>query len=246
MSEAICQLVLNSCDALGEQGTISIDVKNIEINGKVYISIDITDDGVGIPEEIRDKVFDPFFSTRRSEGRVGLGLSVVHNIVRKHDGYISIVPCNKGTRINIILPTTKKKINSISSSSTGAQKSVAVVSVDQRTNSFLRGQLLEKNIDVKIFNTIKSLFSDINNNSRTYEVLIVDTDLVGPDINSFYVKLCDIGNANNIIFLADQNQLNSVVYSKIVSKGCRVRTKPCDENDLVDILLCQTDQRSAS
>jgi len=57
-------------------------------SGKIYLSVN--DNGIGIPEEIRDRVFDPFFSTKNEAKGVGLGLAVVYGIVQQHGGRIRI------------------------------------------------------------------------------------------------------------------------------------------------------------
>ena len=55
---------------------------------KDHIQISFTDDGPGIPGDVLDKLFDPFFTTRGDRGGTGLGLSICHGIVAEHDGRI--------------------------------------------------------------------------------------------------------------------------------------------------------------
>ena len=50
----------------------------------------VADTGMGIPDEVRDRIFDPFFSTKNETKGVGLGLAVVFGIVRRHGGEISV------------------------------------------------------------------------------------------------------------------------------------------------------------
>lgn len=80
LSQIITNLVTNSIiHGFGtrQKGLITISVT---LEGKIY-SISYKDDGVGIPESIIDKVFNPFFSTRKQSGSTGLGLHIVHNLV---------------------------------------------------------------------------------------------------------------------------------------------------------------------
>jgi signal transduction histidine kinase len=74
--------------------------------GMDQVEITFSDDGIGIPEAVQRRVFDPFFTTRRAEGRTGLGLYIVHNLVTQQlGGRITLVSApGKGTTICLTLP----------------------------------------------------------------------------------------------------------------------------------------------
>jgi signal transduction histidine kinase len=95
-------LFRNSLQAFDyNSGTISIELKRT----KTRMQIIIEDDAGGIPEEILDKIFDPFFSQSKSETGTGLGLSITHNIVTEHKGSISVKTIDNRTRFLISIPT---------------------------------------------------------------------------------------------------------------------------------------------
>jgi signal transduction histidine kinase len=74
-----------------------------------YLSLRVEDSGPGIPPEILDRIFEPFFSTRGSEG-TGLGLSVVHGIVKEHGGQISVSDRpGGGAAFVLLLPVPAKQ-----------------------------------------------------------------------------------------------------------------------------------------
>ncbi len=96
MQEVFVNLIQNALDAL--QGTGELRLRTYKEDGSVVA--EISDTGKGIPEEIREKIFDPFYSTRH-EG-VGLGLSIVHRIVREHGGSIKVdSQVGKGTTFRL-------------------------------------------------------------------------------------------------------------------------------------------------
>jgi signal transduction histidine kinase len=92
---------LNALESKGEGGRIRIDVRKSASPSAVEISI--TDTGAGIPADDLEKVFEPFFSTKRKG--TGLGLAIVHQIVESHGGSIRAVSTpGKGTTFLISLP----------------------------------------------------------------------------------------------------------------------------------------------
>ncbi|MDY6787773.1 MAG: HAMP domain-containing sensor histidine kinase, partial [candidate division WOR-3 bacterium] len=76
-----------------------------------FVSIKVKDTGSGIPEENRDKVFLPFFTTKNIDEGTGLGLPVVHGIVKAHEGMIDFKSCKKrGTEFTVKLPIKDKEV----------------------------------------------------------------------------------------------------------------------------------------
>jgi signal transduction histidine kinase len=94
-------ILSNAIDALGSAGTVELRV----LDQSGYVTVECHDDGHGIPEEIRDKLFDPFFTTRPKG--IGLGLSIAYEIVQAHDGTTEIASSPvKGTIVSVRLPSS--------------------------------------------------------------------------------------------------------------------------------------------
>lgn len=89
IKEALVNLITNSCEAMPDGGTISIEEKVVrEPDIGDCLVITVSDNGPGIPETIRHKVTNPFFTTK--EQGTGLGLSIVNRIVKEHKGKLQI------------------------------------------------------------------------------------------------------------------------------------------------------------
>lgn len=99
--QVLFNLLTNAIQA--SQAKSDIDVTITELNG--YVNITIRDYGVGIPIEIQDKIFNPFFTYNKQDKGNGLGLSVVHGIIKQHKGRIqfSSEP-NRGTTFAVSIP----------------------------------------------------------------------------------------------------------------------------------------------
>jgi two-component system NtrC family sensor kinase len=101
--QAMIALFVNAIEAMENGGILTVTTS--EIVNKESIAIDISDTGVGIPEQIIPNIFDPFFSTKKDAKGVGLGLAVVYGIIQRHQGSIQVdSKQGQGTTFQIILP----------------------------------------------------------------------------------------------------------------------------------------------
>jgi two-component system NtrC family sensor kinase len=101
MRQVFLNMFKNAKEAMPKGGTLT--VKTETENNKVLVRIE--DTGTGIPEEIRSKIFEAFFTTKQKVKGVGLGLSVCYGIIKDHGGEIKVESEeNKGTTFIISLP----------------------------------------------------------------------------------------------------------------------------------------------
>jgi signal transduction histidine kinase len=110
MKQVFMNLILNAIQAMRKGGSIYISTRPYrknDVGGAVqYVQVEIRDTGVGIPEDNLDHIFDPFF-TSKDEGS-GLGLSISHQIVQEHGGYVTVESkIGVGTSFFINLPISK-------------------------------------------------------------------------------------------------------------------------------------------
>jgi PAS domain S-box-containing protein len=125
-STQIQQVVLNLCvnarDAMPQGGMLTISVGNIVIDesyartigeakpGK-FVELTVTDTGTGIPPEVVEHIFEPFYTTKERGKGTGLGLSTVHAIVKSHGGFIAVdSEVGKGTSFKVFFPTEETVI----------------------------------------------------------------------------------------------------------------------------------------
>jgi nitrogen-specific signal transduction histidine kinase len=108
LKQLFLNIILNSIQAMPEGGKLQIETKVFQESSAAgaaayYLEIVFKDNGAGIPEANMPKIFDPFFSTK--EGRSGLGLTIVHNIVQLHKGTVHIEGAERGgTLVTVLLP----------------------------------------------------------------------------------------------------------------------------------------------
>ncbi len=115
LSQVINNLVINAVQAMPGGGELCITAENIELTGDnslylgpgKYVHISVKDTGIGIPTEDMDKIFDPYFSTKKNGS--GIGLAVSYSIVKRHNGVMDVhSEVNKGTTFDIYLPALEQ------------------------------------------------------------------------------------------------------------------------------------------
>ncbi|MBC7584382.1 MAG: response regulator, partial [Tardiphaga sp.] len=114
--QVIVNLAVNARDAMLDGGTLTIRTANVPaeeverssykgLPAGDYVRIDVSDTGTGIPADIVEKIFEPFFSTKEVGKGTGLGLSTVYGIVKQTGGFIYVdSELGKGTTFRIFLP----------------------------------------------------------------------------------------------------------------------------------------------
>jgi signal transduction histidine kinase len=103
LNQVFMNLLVNAAQAIKQKGEIGISTRAFND----YVEIRICDTGEGIPEKNLAKIFDPFFTTKPVGQGTGLGLNVAFNIIKKHNGTISVESgVGKGTTFTIRLPAT--------------------------------------------------------------------------------------------------------------------------------------------
>ncbi len=118
VSQVIQNLVLNSKTAMPDGGRLKICGENVtQLPPEVflepvepgYVRISVSDHGVGIPAEMIDRIFDPYFSS--TSGGSGLGLAIAHSVIKKHNGHISVESQpGQGACFTIFLPATGSQV----------------------------------------------------------------------------------------------------------------------------------------
>jgi two-component system, NtrC family, nitrogen regulation sensor histidine kinase NtrY len=105
LTQVLLNLVENARDAIGSRADGRIVVRTRYGEGNDRALLVVEDNGPGVPPELKDKVFAPYFTTKHAKGGTGLGLAIVHRIVSDHGGRITITDApGGGARFTIELP----------------------------------------------------------------------------------------------------------------------------------------------
>ena len=197
--QMVMNLVLNASEAIGNtKGVITVTAAQVGagcdlaqnnamgLTGGDYVRIEVSDTGCGMTEEIKAKIFDPFFSTKFA-GR-GLGLAVVQGIVRDLDGAINIVSApGQGTAFQVFLPSATKKGLEVHSrmTSDGLEKSdasartILVVEDDQTLRRAVSIGLRKRGFSVLEASDGSVAIDLIHAHKEKIDVVLLDVTLTG-------------------------------------------------------------------
>jgi two-component system cell cycle sensor histidine kinase/response regulator CckA len=148
--QVIVNLAVNARDAMPNGGRLTIRTANITaaeaatmphkgLPAADYVRIDVADTGTGIPADIVDKIFEPFFSTKEVGKGTGLGLSTVYGIVKQTGGFVYVESVDgQGTTFLIFLPRHIAEAEPVAAP--GLVPSAAPVAIEQKPRADLTGQ----------------------------------------------------------------------------------------------------------
>ena len=190
LHQIVMNLFMNAAHAIGNNtGRINLDLEDFFVDeeftkthpnikkGK-HVRIRVSDTGGGIEQKILDQIFEPFFTTKSHGHGTGLGLSVVHGIVRKLQGIVTVyTEIDKGTVFNIIIPCTQTDSTNWPEDKAPIQKgSEKIVIIDDEESIAITQQAILKNIgyDVIYFTDSLEALTTIEQHPEDIDIIITD------------------------------------------------------------------------
>jgi len=219
--EIFINIINNALDAMPDGGSISFSTWG----GDETVFVNITDTGVGMSEDVKKNIFDPFFSTRMPVG-TGLGMSISYGIVARHGGKIDVESkVGKGSAFSLQFPSTIKTVSPIATpkpeqETTGKNLSILVVDDEEEICNMLDDYLSKRGNKVKAVDKGADAIELINS-------------------EHFDLVLCDIAmpNVSGYDVIKVLNKLEKRPKTGIIT-GWGERVKPTDEEGIkVDFVL---------
>lgn len=198
LSQMLMNLCINAKDGMGEEGELLISLSVEKYNHDVcnschetfageYVVINVKDNGRGIPENILERIFEPFFTSKNIGEGTGMGLSVVHGIVHKLSGHILVSSkMNEGTRFKILLPITDEKIETKISEGKAhttydfSDLNIMIVDDEPAVASLLEAQLKRSKAKLAVFTDSLQALTFFENHPETFDIVITDQTM--PDL----------------------------------------------------------------
>jgi two-component system cell cycle sensor histidine kinase/response regulator CckA len=125
LEQILVNLVVNAQDAIEDGGVISIRTGHVVLDDEfvrvhpgmktgAHISLEVSDNGCGMTEDVQDHIFEPFYTTKAVGHGTGLGLATVYGIVKQHDGYLQVKSrVGEGTTFTLYFPEQSGTVNPV-------------------------------------------------------------------------------------------------------------------------------------
>jgi signal transduction histidine kinase len=239
---ALVNLILNARDAMPGGGRISVAIDSLETavglpdlaSGR-YVRICVSDHGQGIPDEIVNRITEPFFTTKESGKGTGLGLSMVAGFVEQSGGRLRIESkAGEGAVVELILPSTRLAAPAEAerppeAQSASTNKAVLLVDDDDAVRTVLGEQLRELGFAVDEESNGRSAIERLKRNGG-YDVLL--TDFAMPGMNGLDTIKSAVSQRPSINALLMTGYADEEAVAG-VRETVPVLRKPIDLNELI-------------
>jgi two-component system cell cycle sensor histidine kinase/response regulator CckA len=194
ISQVIQNIVLNASHAMPEGGVVAITCENVIAGIKEalpfaldqrLVKIRIQDRGIGIPQNVLEKIFDPYFSTKAKSS--GLGLAITQSIVNKHSGHISVESSpGEGSTFTIYLPAleqvTVQQQELLKEIEPSSQAKVLIMDDDDMVRNMTKEMLMQLGHEVTLTTNGEEaiqLYQESMNTGSLFDLVIMDLTIPG-------------------------------------------------------------------
>jgi len=232
IGQLLLSLYMNAAEAMPGGGNLHLQSENVtldetyaqpfDVQAGHYIKISVTDEGLGLDEEAKQRIFEPFFSAYRPRRYDGLGLAAVYGTVKSHNGIINVYSeKGHGTTFTIYLPSSRKERLGPPGAEVLATGSETILLVDDDELAARAGrEILERlGYRVMVANSGNEALDIYTNYGRQIHLVILD--IILPDIGGEQVfrELKKINTAI-IVVLASGYNVNTQIKA-LLHQGCK-------------------------
>ncbi len=256
LDQVLMNLCLNARDAMEQNGRLAIETEVVLVDARYrelhpwaregrYAMITVSDTGCGISAENLDRIYDPFFTTRGDKTGTGLGLSVVHGIVRQHRGMIHCYSeVGIGTTFKVYFPLLARAARSVGSKlaprTEGGRERILVGEDDVAVRSVVRRLLQRAGYEVVLVpdgaEVVRTLTAD-----GAFDLLLLDVVMPGPSCDETVARVRQISPSLRIV-LASGYTADINVATLTSERAVPLLRKPFDPDALLRTIRDELDR----
>ena len=246
IEQVLMNLANNAVDAMPDGGSLTIgtdvvvlDSKSANLHGLDkdgdYGVITVSDTGMGMDEEIKAKIFDPYFTTKERGKGTGLGLPIVYGIVKQHHGHIEVISePNKGTTFKIYLPISEKTtVNTTTNTNQFEKAKTILVAEDDEDVRALVMRIVERsgNHVIAAING-EDAIEKFEEHKDKIDMLLFDVMMPKKSGKDAYNSIKKLMPDIKVLFMSGYSE-NVITNKEICEEGLTVIQKPMSADNLL-------------
>jgi CheY-like chemotaxis protein len=240
LENALLNLAINARDAMPDGGRLTIETVNIQLDRTYtslhedvqpgdYVTVSVSDTGIGMPPEVLEKAIDPFFTTKPVGEGTGLGLSVIYGFTKQSRGHLRMhSEVGQGTTVKLYLPRSQQTAVDLKpvalATPRGHGETILVVEDDATVRSIISDVLQDLGYNVRTASDARFAIPVLQS-KEALELLI--TDVILPHVNGR--KLAEIARTLRptlkVLFVSGYAE-NAIVLDDFLDAGMDMLTKP--------------------
>ena len=259
LEQVIVNLVANARDAMSDGGTVTIGIERIELTaGDVrmpaaaagaYSQLSVTDEGTGIPHDVLDRVFDPFFSTKKRGRGTGMGLAIAYSIIEQSGGqllvestpgvgtqFTAILPASDGTPHDVLPRSTTRTLNP-------GHGRILLAEDDAAVRSSCERMLLRAGYTVVSAADGSSALHQLRAAPEPFDLLLSDVVMPGMSASELALRAQELQPGIAVLFMSGYAD-DDVVHLAVAASAATCITKPFTVQTLCDAVLTALAQRA--
>jgi CheY-like chemotaxis protein len=250
LATAILNLALNARDAMPDGGKLIIETGFVvldegytrmqsDVRPGRYAMIAVSDTGTGIPLAIRDKVFNPFFTSKGPGEGTGLGLSMVYGFVKQSAGHITIYSEEgHGTTIKMYLPPAMGALPAAEPTAArtieGGHETILVVEDDTLVRNYVLTQLHSLGyVTLDAANANDALM--LARNGHPFDLLFTDVIMPGMNGRQLADEMMKIIPGLKVLFTSGYTE-NAIIHHGRLDEGVLLLAKPYRKSDMATMI----------
>ncbi len=227
-------------------------IQGVDIVPGEYVQLEISDTGSGMSAQVLENIFDPYFTTKEKGSGTGLGLAVVHGIIKRSKGYLSVhSKPGQGSMFTVYFPVFNERQSQLSLSTSQeilkltGHESIMVVDDEAGIRNSIKIMLERKGYQVSEFGDGKAALESFSKNTQAYDLIITDMTMPKMTGYEFGTKILMLKKEIPIIICTGYSE--TISKQKCQNAGFRkFLQKPVDSMQLLMTIRKALDEKDTT
>jgi PAS domain S-box-containing protein len=248
LDQILVNLVVNARDAMPNGGKLTIETRNIELEDAIcsicdksmtgsWVTLAVSDNGCGMEPEVKDHIFEPFYTTKAKGEGTGLGLATVYGVVLQHRGHLSVYSePGQGTSFKIYLPRVDEEVqeNAIPATEAPATGTEMVLLVeDNELVRSLAKRILGKN-GYRVLEAENGGSAFLKCEKYEGDIHLLLTDVVMPEMNGneLYKRIASMRPEIKVLYMSGYTD-DAIAHRGVLDESTAFIQKPFKADNLL-------------